>query len=137
MVADSVIYAANALQMATTAISFSAYLPQWIKLFKTKSSENIALGSWCLWILSTSFNIFYAVVQYLINGSGWPLIISATFNLSCILFTVFLIIKYKKKKEAWAKRPPADLNLCFFISSRAFSCIRFLLGLYRQSPLNC
>lgn len=95
---DSVIYAANICQMATTVISLSAYLPQWIKLFKTKSSENIALGSWCLWILSTSFNLFYAIVQYLVHGSGWPLIISVFFNLSCILFTVFLIIKYKKKK---------------------------------------
>ena len=51
MVAESVILAANACQVATTVISFSAYLPQWIKLFKTKSSENIALTSWCLWII--------------------------------------------------------------------------------------
>ena len=91
MVPESVVLAANACQVATTIISFSAYLPQWIKLFKTKSSENISLGSWCLWIVSTTFALFYAVVQYLINGRGWPLIISAFFNLCCILFTVFLI----------------------------------------------
>ncbi|MBU2621288.1 MAG: PQ-loop repeat-containing protein, partial [Proteobacteria bacterium] len=52
MVPDSVIITANACQIATTLISLSAYLPQWIKIIQTRSSVNISIHSWCLWFIS-------------------------------------------------------------------------------------
>ena len=98
MVPDSVIIMANLCQIATTFISLSAYLPQWIKLIKTKSSAGIALHSWCIWIVAASFTIFYAIVQFLLNGRGWPLIISTIASLCCILFTIFLVVKFRTRK---------------------------------------
>ena len=105
MVAESVIVAAGACQIATTFISLAAYFPQWLKLFKTRSSANISLRSWCLWIVSTSFALFYAVVQYLANGRGWPLIVSSIASLIFILFTVFLIVKYRPSTGGVAPGP--------------------------------
>jgi len=97
MVPDSVIITANTCQIATTFISLSAYLPQWIKIIQTRSSVNISIHSWCLWFISASFALFYAIVQYLLNGRGWPLIISTLASLSCILFTVSLIVRFRTK----------------------------------------
>ena len=97
MVPDSVIITANACQVATALISLSAYLPQWIKLIKTKSSADIALRSWCIWIVAASFTLFYAIVQLLLNGRGWPLIISAAASICCILFTIFLVVRFRTK----------------------------------------
>ncbi|RPJ15453.1 MAG: PQ-loop repeat-containing protein [Desulfobacteraceae bacterium] len=98
MVPDSVIITANVCQIATTFISLSAYLPQWIKLIQTKSSGDISLRSWCLWFFSASFALFYAIVQFLLNGRGWPLIISALASLGSILLTVSLIVKFRPRK---------------------------------------
>jgi uncharacterized protein with PQ loop repeat len=98
MVPDSVIITANACQVATTFISLSAYLPQWIKLIQTRSSGDISLRSWCIWFFSASFALFYAIVQYLLNDRGWPLIISTIASLCCILFTVSLIVRFRTRK---------------------------------------
>jgi len=98
MVPDSVIITANICQIATTFISLSAYLPQWIKLIQTKSSRDISLRSWCMWIIAASFALFYAIVQFLLNGRGWPLIISAFASLCCIIFTIFLVVRFRRRK---------------------------------------
>lgn len=95
MVPESIIITANACQVATIFISLSAYLPQWIKLIQTKSSADISLKSWCIWIIAAFFTLFYAIVQFLLNGRGWPLIISSTASLFCIIFTIILIVKYR------------------------------------------
>jgi MtN3 and saliva related transmembrane protein len=97
MVPDSVIVVANLCQVATIFISLFAYLPQWIKLIKTKSSADISLRSWCLWILAAAFTLFYAIVQFMLNGRGWPLIISSLASLGCIIFTIFLIVRYRRR----------------------------------------
>jgi uncharacterized protein with PQ loop repeat len=99
MVPDSVIIMANICQIATTFISLSAYLPQWIKLIRTKSSGDISLRSWCLWIIAASFALFYAIVQFLLNGRGWPLIISALASLCCIIFTIFLVARFRVREH--------------------------------------
>lgn len=98
MVPDSVIITANMCQVATTFFSMSAYLPQWIKLIKTRSSGDISLRSWCLWFISSSFAFFYALVQYMLNDRGWPLIFSTMASLGSILFTISLIVKFRMRK---------------------------------------
>ncbi len=97
MVPDSVITSANLCQIATTFISLSAYVPQWTKLLRTKSSANISLRSWCLWAVSSSFALFYAIVQLLLNGRGWPLIVSTLAAVCFVLSTVFLVIKFRPR----------------------------------------
>ena len=105
MVPDSVITAANACQIATALISVSAYIPQWVKLRRTRSSADISLRSWCLWIVSSSFAFFYAMVQLLLNGRGWPLVLSSFAGWTFIIVTVVLIVRFRPRVSA--SRPPA------------------------------
>ena len=43
---------AGILQAAVQVISLLAYLPQWKKLIDTKSSKDLSLRSWSIWIIS-------------------------------------------------------------------------------------
>ena len=95
MVPDAVVTSANVCQIAVPFIALSAYLPQWIKLCRTRASADISLRSWCLWTVSSLFALFYATVQLLLNGRGWPLIVSSVIGLGAILLTVFLILRYR------------------------------------------
>lgn len=95
---EFVVAAANVCQLAVPVISLSAYLPQWIKLVRTRSSRDISLRSWCLWTVSAAFALFYAVVQLLLNGRGWPLVVSTLLGFFFILFTLVLILRYRLKR---------------------------------------
>jgi uncharacterized protein with PQ loop repeat len=103
MVSEAVVTAAGMCQIATTFISLSAYVPQWSKLHRTKSSANISVRSWCLWLVSSSFGVFYATVQLLLNRRGWPLVLSTCAGLAFVMVTLLLVLKFRR-----AGVPPAD-----------------------------
>jgi len=94
---EVMIMIANILQgWGVPLLSLVAYIPQWQKLVKTKSSEDISLKSWLIWTASTCFAVFYAVVQYLVTGQGWALIFSSVTGLLFILVTVYLVMIYRR-----------------------------------------
>ena len=95
MLPDYLVDLANVCQTTSTFISFSAYLPQWLKLIRTKSSADISLRSWVLWLVSGSFALFYAIVQFQLNQRGWPLIISSSLSLTFIACTIGLIARFR------------------------------------------
>jgi uncharacterized protein with PQ loop repeat len=97
MLPEIVVTSANACQMAVPFIALSAYLPQWIQLIRTQSSRDISLRSWCIWTLSSSFGLFYAIVQLTLNGRGWPLVFSAAISLLSVFLTVALVLRYRPK----------------------------------------
>lgn len=99
VLSDAVVNAANLCQLAVPFIGFFAYLPQWTKLVRTKSSRDLSLRSWCLWIVSSVAALFYAIVQLLLNGRGWPLVVACVITLVSVLFTVSLIVRYRRGRE--------------------------------------
>lgn len=96
MPAEAVVNAANFCQAAVPFISLMAYLPQWVKLYRTKSSAAISVRSWCAWTVTSSFALFYAAVQLLLNGRGWALVLATTLGLAFVLITLGLVIKYRR-----------------------------------------
>lgn len=100
MPSDAVIHAANMCQIAVSVISMAAYLPQWLKLFRTKASTSISVRSWSAWSVSSAFALFYAIVKLLQNGSGWPLVISTFFGLTFVLFTLVLVVLFRGGRGA-------------------------------------
>lgn len=88
---------ANLMQVSVAFLSLIAYIPQWVKLVRKKSSNDISLRSWILWTISSVFAVFYAIVQLYNHGSGWALIISSVLSLVFVIYTVVLIIWYRKK----------------------------------------
>jgi uncharacterized protein with PQ loop repeat len=95
-----VVESANILQLAVPAIALVAYVPQWVKICHTRSSVDISLRAWCLWTVSSVFALYYAVVQLLQHGQGWPLVVSAAIGLSAVLLTVVLVLRYRPRRKS-------------------------------------
>jgi uncharacterized protein with PQ loop repeat len=89
--------AANFLQSCVPLLSLSAYIPQWRRLVKTKSSADISIHSWLIWCFSGSFALFYAFVQYQITGTGAALVFSTSSALLFVFVTVFLVFIYRRR----------------------------------------
>jgi uncharacterized protein with PQ loop repeat len=97
MPSETIIATANICQAAVPLISLLAYVPQWAKLLRTKSSASISTRSWCAWTVSGAFAMFYAVTQLLLNGSGWALVVSSSLGLAFVLCTLFLVIRFRHR----------------------------------------
>lgn len=72
--------------------SLVSYIPQIIKLLKTKKSEDISISTWVL--LTLSFLDYEFILQF--TKASWALVILNIFELSLCLITTILIIMYKK-----------------------------------------
>jgi uncharacterized protein with PQ loop repeat len=90
---------AGTLQSAVPVISLIAYLPQWRKLIDTKSSRDLNLRSWSIWIVSSSISLFYAVALYRYTGKGVPLVFASAAGLLFVLITVYLTARYRSRSE--------------------------------------
>ena len=97
MPAESVVAAANICQTMVPMISLLAYVPQWAKVLRTRSSASISVRSWCAWTISSAFALFYAVIQLLLNGRGWALVLSTSLGLAFVLCTLFLVIRFRHR----------------------------------------
>jgi len=102
MPAEKVVIVANFLQGCVPLLGLFAYFPQWKKIVANKSSKDISLTSWLVWLLSSAIAIFYAVIQYQITGKGTALIFSSVLALVFVFITVCLIALYRKGGRAKA-----------------------------------
>jgi len=96
MPAERTVMIANFLQGCVPLLSLFAYLPQWKKIIANKSSKDISLTSWLVWLVSSSIAIFYAVIQYQVTGKGTALVFSSIIVLIFVFITVCLIAFYRK-----------------------------------------
>lgn len=90
---------ANYLQLLVPLISLIAYVPQWSKMVKTRSSKDISLKSWIIWIFSGAISLFYAIELFRYTGKGVPLLITSSASLLFVLVTVYLIAKFRTKED--------------------------------------
>lgn len=86
---------ANFMQSSIVLITFSANIPQWITIHKKRSSENISLHSWVLWLVASFFTLFYAAVNQWAYHNSLALLLTASVSFSCNLYSLFLLIKFK------------------------------------------
>lgn len=82
------------LLVVCTIISLYAYIPQIIKLIKTKSSQDISLSSWIIWIISNLCYLVYAIIE----NSGAGIIFMASIELAFIILIAILILIYRRNK---------------------------------------
>jgi uncharacterized protein with PQ loop repeat len=80
-------------------LALFAYFPQWKKIIANKSSKDISLTSWLVWLLSSAIAIFYAVIQYQVTGKGTALVFSSIVVLIFVFITVCLIALYRKNDK--------------------------------------
>jgi hypothetical protein len=90
-----IVITANILQLIIPFFSLIAYIPFWLVLLKLKSSKEISLLSWWLWLISASFALFYAIIQNYITNIGMALIFSTSLSLLFVIITIILIIIFR------------------------------------------
>jgi uncharacterized protein with PQ loop repeat len=87
---------AGTAQSCVPFISLCAYIPQWRKLMKTRSSGSISLSSWALWAGAYSIATIYSTLLLMVTGKGWPMVATTSLGLSFVLFTLLLVWRFRK-----------------------------------------
>ena len=90
--------AASTCQCLTIACSLCAYVPQWTTLYRRKSSDDISLKAWFLWITCTLLGLFYALSTYFTSGVGLALVFTDVTSICFIAVTIGMILRYRKTK---------------------------------------
>lgn len=71
-----------------------SYLPQTIKLIKTKQSNDLNINSWVLWATSSLAYTLYAILC----SKDFMLILETRLELTFCLIILLLALKYKNNK---------------------------------------
>lgn len=102
---SSILNIADIAQIGITVLNFCAYPAQWRQLLKRKSSADISLSSWVIWLFSCLLAQFYAWTNYLTHGHNFALIVGDTCSLLCVGSTIGLIVWFKKGNEHSSAQP--------------------------------
>lgn len=84
----------NILLLIVSICTLISYLPQTIKLLKTKKSEDISISSWILWVTSSLAYTLYAIMV----SNDFMLIFETLLELVFCLIILILSIIYRVKK---------------------------------------
>ena len=75
-----------------TIFNLFGYLPQIIQIIKTKSSDDISISSWLIWIFSETCYLCYVLLE----SPELGVVFIAVLNLTLIVITSILAIFYQK-----------------------------------------
>lgn len=84
----------NILLGIVSICTMISYLPQTIKLIKTKKSNDLSINSWILWVTSSLSYTLYAVLC----SNEYMLIFETSLELAFCLIILLLALKYKNNK---------------------------------------
>ena len=84
----------NILLGIVSICTMISYLPQTIKLIKTKKSSDLSINSWILWAVSSLSYTLYAILC----SRDFMLIFETSLELFFCFVILFLAIKYKDNK---------------------------------------
>lgn len=84
----------NILLGIVSLCTMISYLPQTIKLLKTKKSTDLSINSWILWVVSSCSYTLYAILC----SHDFMLIFETTLEFLFCLIILLLAIKYRKNK---------------------------------------
>lgn len=80
------------LMTVVTICTLFSYIPQSIKLFKTKKSEDLSIGSWLLWATGALCYEIYVLLE----SNDYLLIFIASLEMIFCLLILMLSIIYRK-----------------------------------------
>ena len=78
-----------------TIFNLFGYVPQIIKLLKTRSTEGISISSWFIWVFSETCYLLYVLTE----TSQFSMISFALLNLGLIVLTTAMIIYYRYYRQ--------------------------------------
>ena len=82
------------LLLIYTVCEYAAYLPQIIKLIKTKSADDLSITSWLVWVISGVCYLAYVLLESPEIG----VIYIASMNLVFMIIVYVLTAHYQKNK---------------------------------------
>lgn len=85
----------NLLLGIVSLCTLLSYLPQTIQLLKTKSSEDLSLTSWILWVVSSYSYTLYAILV----SKDFMLIVQTALELIFCMLILILSIFYTYKNN--------------------------------------
>lgn len=83
-----------------TVLEFIAYMPQIIKLLKTKHADDLSLTSWFVWITADLCYLSYVLLESPEPG----VIFICTLDLIFLFVVFYLTIHYQKRKNRKNRR---------------------------------
>ena len=81
----------NILLGIVSLCTMISYIPQTIKLIKTKESDDLSINSWILWVISSLAYTLYAVIC----SNDCMLIFETSLELFFCLLILMLAVRYK------------------------------------------
>lgn len=96
---DVLLTSANIMQSSIIFITLTANIPQWITIHSKKTSENISLSSWIMWLTASFFGFFYATINLIAYDNGLALVLTSFVSLVCNAYTIGIILKYRDEKK--------------------------------------
>lgn len=84
----------NSCGYATAILNMISYLPQIIKILKTRHADDVSVSSWVLWVLSAVIWMIYAVLD-----GGIGILIAQFFELVLTTAVFVLTLKYKDSRK--------------------------------------
>lgn len=75
-----------------TVLEFVAYMPQIIKILKTKHADDLSLTSWFVWITADLCYLTYVLLE----SPDVGVIFICTVDLVFLFWVLFLTIRYQK-----------------------------------------
>lgn len=83
-----------------TVLEFMAYMPQIIKLLKTKHADDLSLSSWFVWITADLCYLLYVLLESPEIG----VIFICTLDLVFLFVVLWLTMRYQKRTKRNRKR---------------------------------
>lgn len=84
----------NITMWIVTVCTYISYMPQIVKLLKTKRSEDLSVASWVLWTISAIANLVYSIVLGRVE-----LIIASLSDFLLISLVLILTVYYNYKNN--------------------------------------
>lgn len=84
------------LLLTYTVLEIIAYMPQIIKILKTKHADDLSLTSWFMWIASDSSYLAYVLLESPEPG----IIFIGVFSLALVFIVFFLTLFYQNHDKA-------------------------------------
>ena len=84
----------NILLGIVSICTFISYFPQIVKSLRTKQAEDLSIGSWVLWVVSSATYTLYA----LLCTNSFMLILETVMELSFCLIILICAIAFRNNK---------------------------------------
>ena len=82
-----------------TILEFVAYVPQIVKLLKTKCADDLSILSWCTWVVADLSYLGYVILETPEIGVVFVAVLDLVF-----IITVFALTSYYQKHNKKCKR---------------------------------